>query len=209
MFGNIFGSSPQMFSCTGTESNKAPQVKRYCIDDVGCDLFTKVGTCASACTQTYTTGPGGKKVFSAKSCKDPSGKIWSNPITTFVRNKMEAGNNDEAQGVTSSPSFGITSVDNGDWVKMNDVQFSSVDGALKTLQVTVATTTSGNTIEAHLDSLTGRLLGSVTAASTGSFNTYAVHSGAIDSRGIAGRHSLFFVFKGGSNIGNVSFFELK
>jgi hypothetical protein len=209
VFGNLFAASPKLFSCTGTESTKAPQVKRFCINDAGCDIFTKVGTCAAACTQTFTTGPGGKKVYSATSCKDPSGKVWSNPITTFVRNRMEGGNYDAGQGIVSASNFSLNFLDNGDWFQMKDVQFGTVDGALKTLEVTTSSITSGNIIEAHLDSLTGPLLGKITTASTGAMNNYLVRSGALNSRGITGRHSVFFAAKGGADIGSVSFVELK
>ena len=84
-----------------------------------------------------------------------------------------------------------------------------VSGALKTFQATVASLTSGNTIEAHLDTVDGRLLGKVTTTATANLLSYAVVSGAMDTTGITGRHAVFFVIKGSSDIGSISFVELK
>jgi hypothetical protein len=59
----------------------------------------------TACTQTCVTGPGGAKVCSAKTCKDPSNRVWSNPITVFLHNKMEAANYDAMSGVMTAATL--------------------------------------------------------------------------------------------------------
>jgi len=216
VFGNLFVSPPKMFTCTGTESPKAEQVKRYCIDGTPCDLFTKVGSCATACTTTCTVGPGGKQVCSAKSCKDPSGKIWANPITVFLHNKMEANNFDGQSGITTaglSANGMITSVDNGDWVQMNDVQFGTVAGAVKSVLATLATPggapAGNNVVDVRVDSPGGKLLGSIPVRATPTGNTFVVQSAAINTDGLTGRRPVFFSFRGGSNMANISYFELK
>ncbi|HET6279919.1 MAG TPA: carbohydrate-binding protein, partial [Polyangia bacterium] len=216
VFGNLFVSPPQMFTCTGTESTSAEQVKRYCIDGTPCDLFTKVGSCAAACTQSCTVGPGGKKVCSAKSCKDPTGKSWANPITVFLHNKMEANNFDGQSGVGTAglASSGlITGLDNGDWVQMNDVQFGTVAGSVKSVHATLATpnsaTASGNFIDVRVGSATGTLLGSLPVRATANGSSYVVQSAAINTAGLTGRHPVFFGFRGGSNVAFISYFELK
>jgi hypothetical protein len=208
----MFVSPPQMFTCTGTESTKAEQVKRFCIDGTSCDLFQKAGNCASACTQTCVKGPGGKNVCSAKSCKDPSGKVWSNPITVFLHNKMEAANSDAESGVTTygiaPPANGITALDNGDWVQMNDVQFGTAAGAIKTAVATTGLAAAGNFIDVRVDSLTGPLLGSIALkAYTGTSSLD--QTGALTTAGLTGFHPVFFKFRGGSNMGMVSYLELK
>jgi hypothetical protein len=228
VFGNLFPSPPKMYTCTGTASDHAEQVKRYCIDGTGCDLFTKVGTCASACTQTCTTGPGGKQVCSASSCRSPSGTSFAAPLTIYLRNKMEAGNFDAQGGTTfgngvgtyglSGGGSGINGVDDGDWVQMNDVQFGA--GTTTTLTVTLGTVNAGNVVEAHLDSLTGPLLAAISTVSTGGLTTQVAMSAPIVGGGISGRHTVFFSFNGAANrasglngggkqVGNISYFEIK
>jgi hypothetical protein len=212
VFGNLMVSPPQMFTCLGTESNKAPQVKRFCINGTDCSLFTHAGVCSAACTQTCVKGPGGKDICSAKTCKDPSGKTWSNPITIYLHNKMEAANFDGQSGVTSfglGATSGITALDNGDWVQMNEVSFGKVAGVIKMALATMATPVAGNSIDVRLDSVTGPLLGTIATKATGGMNTYAEQSGALNTTGIIGTHNVFFVMRGGSNIGSITYFELK
>jgi hypothetical protein len=228
VFGNLFVSPPQMYTCTGAASDRAEQVKRFCIDGTGCNLFTKVGTCASACTQTCTTGPGGKQICSATSCRSPNTTNWAAPLTVYLRNKVEAGNYDAqggttfGNGVTTYPlsggGSGINGVDDGDWVQLNDVQFGA--GTTTTFTATLGTLNAGNVVEAHLDSLTGPLIAAVTTTATGGLTTQVAMSAPVVGAGISGRHTVFIYFNGAANrvsglngggkqIGNVSYFELK
>jgi hypothetical protein len=229
VFGNMFPSPPQMYTCAGTEGDHAAQVKRFCIDGTGCDLFTKTAPCATACTQTCTTGPGGKKVCSASSCKSPNGTTWAAPLTIFLRNRMEAGNFDATggstfgNGVTVFPMVGgtngISGVDDQDWLEMDDVQFGAA-GSTKAFTAYISTVNAGNVIQLRLDSVTGPIVASLTTTSTGSVGTEAAESAAIASAGVSGTHTVFVTFNGAANrasglngggkaFGNISYFEVK
>jgi hypothetical protein len=229
VFGNLFQTPPQMYTCAGTESAKAEQVKRHCIGGLGCDLFTKTAPCATACTQTCTKGPGGKMNCSASSCRSPNGTNWAAPITIFLRNKIEAGNFDATGGSTfgngvmpmtvTGGTVAITGVDDEDWIQTNDVQFGNA-GSVTTFAATLATVNAGNVIELHLDALTGPTIATITTTSTGSLGTEKVMTAPVASAGISGKHTVFVRFNGSANrasglngagkaIGNISFLEIK
>jgi hypothetical protein len=225
----MFPSPPQMYTCTGAQSDRAEQVKRFCIDGSGCDLFTKAGACSAACTQTCVTGPGGKPVCSASSCKSPNGTTWGAPITIFLRNRMEAGNFD-AQGGSAfgngvapytmpNGTLGMMATDDEDWAQYNDVQFGTA-GSATTFTAFISTANAGSSIELHLDTLTGPTIASIAVASTGGLGVEKAQSAAIASAGISGIHTVFVRFNaaanrasglngGGKVIGNISYFEVK
>jgi len=229
VFGNVFPSPPQMFTCAGAQGDRAMQVKRFCIDGTGCDLFTKTAPCASACAQTCTTGPGGKQVCSATSCKSPNGTTWNSPLTIFLRNRIEAGNFDATggstfgNGVTMYPlvggTLGIANIDDQDWVQLNDVQFGAA-GSVKAFVAYISTTNAGNHIQLRLDSATGPIIANIATTSTGSLATEAAEAAAVSSAGVSGLHKVFVTFDGSANrasgangggkgIGIISYLEVK
>lgn len=87
----------------------------------------------------------------------------------------------------------VTSIENGDYIKVKGVDFGA--GATS-LDVRVATTASNSKIEVRLDSQTGKLVGTCAIASTGGMQTWATQS--CDISGASAVHDLFFVFTGGS-----------
>jgi hypothetical protein len=229
VFGNLFPSPPQMYTCAGAQGDHAAQVKRFCINGAGCNLFTKAAPCASSCMQTCTTGPGGKQVCSASSCRSPNGTTWAAPLTIFLRNRMEAGNFDATGGSTFGNgvlmyplvggTMGITGVDDQDWVQLKDVQFGAA-GSTRAFVAYIATPNAGNHIQLRLDSVTGPIIANIATTSTGAFSTEAAEVAAISSAGVAGLHNVFVTFDGsanratganggGKNIGNISYFEVK
>lgn len=85
----------------------------------------------------------------------------------------------------------VTRISNGDYIKVKGVDFSK---SIKSFQANVAST-SGGSIEIRLDSLGGKVLGVCDIKSTGGslkWKTVATKTGKA-----AGRHDVFFVFKGG------------
>jgi len=229
VFGNLFPSPPQMYTCAGAQGDHAMQVKRFCINGTGCDLFTKTAPCASACTQSCTTGPGGKQVCSASSCASPNGTTWNAPLTIFLRNRMEAGNFDATggstfgNGVSAFPmlggTMGITNADDQDWVQLNDVQFGAA-GSTKSFVAYISTVNAGNHIQLRLDSVTGPTIANITTTSTGGLSVEAAETAAVASAGVTGLHNVFVYFDGSANrstglngggkaIGNISYFEVK
>jgi hypothetical protein len=230
MFGNLFPSPPQMFTCAGTQADRAEQAKRFCVAGTGCDLFTKTAPCATTCTQTCVNGPGGKPVCSAKTCKAPNGTTYAAPLTVFLRNKIEAGNFDatggtDGGGVTAYPmsggTMGINNIDDGDWIQHADLQFGAA-GSSTTFTAYIATMNAGNAITLHVDSPTNPAIARITTASTGGWApaNEKAQSAAIASAGISGKHTVYVKFDGAANrasglngagkqIGNISFIEVK
>jgi arabinoxylan arabinofuranohydrolase len=94
--------------------------------------------------------------------------------------------NDSGGGVN------VTLIHNGDYIKVNGVDFGT--GAT-TFEARVASgTTTGGSIELHLDSLTGPLIGTCAVQGTGGAQTWATKSCAVT--GATGIHDLFFKFTG-------------
>jgi len=86
----------------------------------------------------------------------------------------------------------VTSIENGDYIKVKGVDFGV--GATS-LELRVASTSSSK-IEVRLDTQTGKLVGTCAIAGTGGMQTWATQTCAIS--GASAVHDLFFVFTGGS-----------
>jgi MYXO-CTERM domain-containing protein len=93
----------------------------------------------------------------------------------------------------SEGGIDVTSIENGDYIKVKGVDFGA--GATS-LELRVASTASNSKIEVRLDSQTGKLVGTCAIASTGGMQTWATQTCAIS--GASAVHDLFFVFAGGS-----------
>jgi len=87
----------------------------------------------------------------------------------------------------------VTNISNGDYIKVRSVDFGK--GA-KSFDANVASAITGGSIEIHLDSKTGTLLGTCVVKSTGGSANWAVQSCKVDK--VKGVHDLYFVFKGGA-----------
>jgi hypothetical protein len=85
----------------------------------------------------------------------------------------------------------VTSINNGDYIKVNGVNFGS--GATS-FEARVASATSGGSIEIRLDSLTGTLVGTCPVQGTGGAQTWATKSCTIQNA--TGVHDLYFKFTG-------------
>jgi hypothetical protein len=93
--------------------------------------------------------------------------------------------------VCSEGGMNVTSINNGDYIKVKSVDFRS--GAVS-FAARVAST-AGGSIEMHLDSLNGTLMGACAIAGTGGAQTWATQT--CDVSGATGIHDLFFKFTGG------------
>jgi len=100
------------------------------------------------------------------------------------------------QGIetTSADETGVyvTDIDNGDYIKVRNVDFGK--GA-KSFEASVASASDGGSIEIHLDSLSGTLLGNCVVKNTGSLQNWVTASCAVKK--VKGIHDVYFVFKGG------------
>lgn len=87
----------------------------------------------------------------------------------------------------------VTSIENGDSIKVKSVDF--LTGAVS-FAARVASAGAGGSIELHLDSATGTLLGTCAVPSTGGAQKWQTVTCTVS--GATGPHDLFLVFKGGS-----------
>jgi arabinoxylan arabinofuranohydrolase len=101
--------------------------------------------------------------------------------------------------VTSDTGGGmdVTAIDNGDYIKVRSVDFSA--GATS-FDARVASNGSGGSIELHLDSLTGTVIGTCAVSGTGGAQTWTTKSCSVTST--TGVHDLFLKFTG-SGSGNL------
>jgi arabinoxylan arabinofuranohydrolase len=93
--------------------------------------------------------------------------------------------------VCSEGGMNVTSINNGDYIKVKSVDFRT--GAVS-FAARVAAAASGGSIEMHLDSLTGTLIGTCAIEGTGGAQTWATKT--CDVSGATGTHDLFFKFIG-------------
>jgi glucosylceramidase len=126
----------------------------------------------------------------------------------------------EIQGSDYSSQFGLQTETTGDatgaydlgyvnnnaYAMYNNVNF----GATSPTKVLVRTASAGNggTLEFHLDTVAGTLLGTATLPVTGGYQTYQTVSAPITSV-VTGAHSLYIVFRGSGGIANVNWFQFQ
>ena len=87
----------------------------------------------------------------------------------------------------------VTAIENADFIKVRGADFGA--GATS-LDVRVAAAGTGGKVEVHLDSQTGKLVGTCTVSTTGGAQTWATQTCPIS--GATGVHDVYFVFTGGS-----------
>jgi hypothetical protein len=87
----------------------------------------------------------------------------------------------------------VTSINNGDYLKVSNVDFGT--GALS-FDARVAASGNGGSIELHLDTQTGPLLGTCAVSGTGGAQTWTTKSCAIS--GATAVHDLYLKFTGAS-----------
>ena len=93
--------------------------------------------------------------------------------------------------VCSEGGMDVTSINNGDYIKVRSVDFGM---GVTALNVRVASTTGGN-VEVHLDTLAGPVVGTCAVQATGDPQTWVTKT--CPASGATGIHDLFFRFTGG------------
>ncbi len=94
----------------------------------------------------------------------------------------------------------VTSIDNGDYIKVRNVDFGQMGAAAFTASVaseTAAGVSAGGAIDIHLDSRDGVLIGTLPVSYTGGVDSWADKTTNIT--GGVGVHDVYFVFKGATN----------
>jgi len=104
----------------------------------------------------------------------------------------------------SGGGYDVGFADNGDWAHFKSVNFGS---GVSTVNLRTASAGSGGTLEFHLDSVAGALVGSATIPVTGGWQTWTTVSAPIS--GASGIHDLYLVFRGTTSIGNVNWFKFQ
>ena len=96
----------------------------------------------------------------------------------------------------------VTDVDNGDYIMVKGADFGDTGAA--TFTSNVASISDGNSIELHLDSLNGKLIGTVFVPNTGGWQVWkSVTKSVVEANG---KHDLYLVFKG-NNTGHLFNFD--
>ncbi len=104
----------------------------------------------------------------------------------------------------ANAGYDVGFADNGDWAHFRGVNFGS---GVSTVNLRTASAGSGGTLEFHLDSVTGTLVGTATIPVTGGWQTWTTVSTPIS--GASGVHDLYVVFRGTTSIGNVNWFKFQ
>jgi hypothetical protein len=133
----------------------------------------------------------------------PSGGYTVNPTNLIVAssfNSVSALQTEPTTDTLGGYDLGYASA--GSYAAYSNVDlgngFTNVIGRL-------ASAGTGGTLEFHIDSATGPMLGSVTVPITGGWQTWQSVTGLVT--GGAGVHTLFARFNGSSSIGNVNWFQ--
>lgn len=97
----------------------------------------------------------------------------------------------------------ITSVNNGDYIKVQGVNFSK---GCSSIDVSVASQ-YGGTIELRLDQINGKLIGKVEVKTSGEGDLWRTLTASLQQ--VSGVHDLFFVFKGEKDLMNFDWWQIK
>jgi arabinoxylan arabinofuranohydrolase len=90
----------------------------------------------------------------------------------------------------------VDSIHNGDFIKVKGVDFGA--GGAKSFDARVASATNGGSIEIHLDTITGPIVGTCAVSGTSGWQTWATKS--CDISNATGVHNVYFKFTGGSGL---------
>jgi glucosylceramidase len=145
----------------------------------------------TAATFTWSGTQAGTPNQSAK--QQIQGASYSN------ENGIETEYTGDATGV-----YDIGYVNNNAYLQYNNVDFGT---GVSTVNVRTASAGNGGTLEFHLDSVTGTLLGTATLPVTGGYQTWQTVTAPIT--GASGVHTLYLVFKGSGGIANLNWFQFQ
>jgi glucosylceramidase len=135
----------------------------------------------------------------------PSGAATTDARTTIQASSFTAASGVQTETTTdTNGGLDVGFADAGDSLTYDGVDFGS---GVTGVDARVASAGSGGTIELHLDSATGPLVGSVTVPVTGGWQKWTTASATVS--GAAGVHSLWLVFAGGQSIGNLNWLRFK
>jgi len=145
----------------------------------------------SVCVEEFTYGADGSIPMISMTTAGPKAVENLNPFVQVEAETIAFSSGLKTE-VCGEGGIDVTSINNGDYIKVKNVNFGS--GATS-FDARVASSASGS-IELHLDSQTGTLLGTCAIAGTGGVQTWMTKSCTVT--GATGVHDLFLKFTGGS-----------
>ena len=125
-----------------------------------------------------------------------AGSAWSRTIE-FESAKAVSGVSGDARGYTSC--------DDNDWICIPYVNLG-IEATRLSILLSVAPGSAGKSIDIHMDSPSGPLIGTLTTASTGDWSAYRHQP--VNLAGASGVRDLYFVFRSGASVANVDSFDL-
>jgi hypothetical protein len=192
-FGNVFAG--EAYVCRGRDADKGAQLKRFCaLAPAFCSgiaTFADAGSCTDSCQMSCTTLSDGTERCAAVSCRDPKGHVWAHPITTYLRNRIEAGNADTIVGAVSRESALEQFQDRAE-VVYRHVDFGQPGKPVHAFVASLLVPSGGGRIELWLSG--ERRLGVLAVRSSG--GVYRDFETPIQTAGLSGQHDLVLRFKG-------------
>jgi hypothetical protein len=146
----------------------------------------------SVCVEEFTYGADGTIPTIRMTTAGPAAVATLNPFQQVEAETIAFSSGLKTE-VCGEGGMDVTQISNGDYIKVKNVDFAT--GAVS-FDARVASAGSGGTIELHLDSQTGTLLGTCSVPGTGGAQTWMTKSCSV--AGATGVHDLFFKFTGGS-----------
>lgn len=206
-FGNVFAG--EAYACRGSAAAKGAQVKRFCaLEPASCTglaEFTDAGRCQDVCEMSCVSLSDGTQRCAASACKDPQGHRWEFPITTYLRNQIEAGNADSFDGTRADKDQGVAPRARLVAARYEQVDFGPIGGGVKTFTARLAARRPGARIEVWLD---GRQrLGVLAVKRTGAAEED--QSALIDASGVSGSHAVVIKLFDATGIARLSTIEFR
>lgn len=146
----------------------------------------------------------GSERCAAVSCRDPAGRSWAFPITTYLRNRIEAANADTISGATVTDD-GLTDLDDGDSATWKAIDFGVAAGGVRRFVATVAGARTGGRIEVWIDG--ARRLGSLALKKSGA--DPKPQETTLGAAGVSGAHDVTLKFLGGKRLGTLTAIEFR
>jgi hypothetical protein len=206
-FGNVF--TGEAFTCRGSAAGKGAQVKRFCALEpgscTGLAEFADAGRCEDVCEMSCVSLSDGSQRCAASACSDPGGHRWAFPITTYLRNQIEAGNADFLDGTRAAQDQGVEPLARLGAARYEQVDFGPVDGGVKIFTARVAARRPGARIEVWLDGR--KRLGVLAVQRTGA--AAQDQSAPLDARGVSGTHAVVLKLVDATRIAHLSTIEFR
>ncbi|MBW8864030.1 MAG: carbohydrate-binding protein [Verrucomicrobia bacterium] len=123
-------------------------------------------------------------------------------------NQIQASSFNSVSGLETEPTtdswggYDVGYANTGDYAVYQNVNFAA---GFTNVNARIASAGTGGTLEFRLDGATDTLISAVTLPVTGGWQTWQTVGGVVTNA--TGLHNLYVVFKGGSSVGNLNWFQ--